>query len=162
MRVSRRPFTGRGMLRVAVVIAVGLGAASCLGGCASAGGSPTGTPTSTASITGDWRLVSGHDGTGKFDLTGVVVTLRVDGSKSGGSGPCNGYGESIDGSTTGTIRLTRGVSTDMACVPQERNVLEARYFAVLGGTMSASLENGDLVLASARGTLAYEPTKSAQ
>jgi heat shock protein HslJ len=112
------------------------------------------------SIEGNWRLVSGHDSAGSFDLTGLRVTLAIDGAKSGGQGPCNFYGSPFDSSTTGHIVIGQSVSTSMGCIPASRMTLDSRYFAVLMGTGStnnviASFKGAELVLTGGNGTLTY-------
>jgi heat shock protein HslJ len=120
----------------------------------------TGCSTGGQSIAGTWRLVSGHDSAGSFHLAGLRVTLTIDGTKSGGQGPCNDYGSPFDSSTTGHIAVGQSVSTSMGCIPESRLALDTRYFAVLMGTgptndIVASFKGTDLVLTGTKGTLEY-------
>jgi hypothetical protein len=141
-----------------VVIAIGF----VLTGCASesalgpAGGSPstlmpvvpTVAPTHSTdeSIEGNWRLTSGVDTTGTFDIDNTIVTLTVNGSDSGGRAPCNSYALHITGTTAGAITIKQGSHTEIACVDSERNALETRYFGALNHVSVAALKGQTLVL----------------
>lgn len=137
-----------GRAGAASAVAVALGAVIVLGltGCAPSG----------QSIAGKWELVSGHDSKGPFDLSGLHVTLIVKGAKSGGQGPCNFYGVGFDASTTGQRVLTSGSSTAMGCIPNSRLALDTRYYAVLEGSMTATIKHHDLILVGANGALEYK------
>jgi heat shock protein HslJ len=132
----------------ATVLCIGaLGAAIAL--------TTTGCSSTGQSISGTWELVKASDSSGTFDLSGLDVTLRIDGAKSGGQGPCNGYGVQFDGTTTGQRVVTPGASTAMGCIPSSRNALDQRFFAVLAGPMTAKIKHNELVLVGHEGTLAF-------
>jgi heat shock protein HslJ len=144
-----------GLLAFVLAIALG-GCAAAPGGGTSSGGSSSGGPTgggptgtssaSPQSILGSWQLVSGTDANGTFSPDGATVILRLDGAKSGGQGPCNAYGATETGSTTGPISIRLGIRTMMACAEAARNVVESRYFAALGKVSHAALADGKLTL----------------
>lgn len=149
---------------------VAVGIALALGGCAStsegtpvptppAPNTPTVAPTVTpGSILGGWRLSGGSDDQGAMSLGDAVVTLTVAGADSGGRAPCNSYGLHIAGSAAGPIRVSRELQTEMACADPDRNALETRYLAALGGTTAAELDGRDLVLTGTGVTLQFTPT----
>jgi heat shock protein HslJ len=143
-----------GLTAVALAIALG-GCASTAGagggnGGGSGGGSGSGgsaAPTPTPqSILGTWQLVSGTDANGAISPGDSTVILKLDGAHSSGQGPCNAYGASETGSTTGPISIHLGIRTMMACAEAVRNVTESRYFAALGDVSDASLAGGKLTL----------------
>jgi heat shock protein HslJ len=118
---------------------------TALAACASAGGSGH-SSSSSQGITGNWRLVSGADAKGAFTTGSAVVTFTLDGQSSGGRGPCNSFGATTTGATTGAISVVVGIHTDMACMDPELNATEARYFAALDKVTTAALERGTLTL----------------
>jgi heat shock protein HslJ len=139
-----------GLTAVALAIALAgcastAGAGSGTGGGSTGGGSAAPTPT-PQSILGTWQLVSGTDATGAISPGDSTVILRLDGAHSSGQGPCNAYGASETGSTTGPISIHLGIRTMMACAEAVRNVTESRYFAALGEVAHASLAGGKLTL----------------
>jgi heat shock protein HslJ len=139
MRVRIRTRT-----RTIAILAVAVGL--LLGGCAStpdAIGGPG--PAFHQPLTGTWTLTSGTDAQGTMGIQDTVVTLTLDGKKSHGTGPCNGYGVEVVGDT-GAVTITEGVHTEMACTQQYRNALETRYFAALAKVDHAAYVGKSLVL----------------
>jgi heat shock protein HslJ len=145
--------------------------AIALGGCAAASGGTGGggmsggggrsagssaTPSATPqSILGTWQLVGGSDANGALSPGGATIILKLDGAKSGGQGPCNAYGATETGSTTGPISIKLGIRTMMACSEAARNVIESRYFASLGKVSQASVASGKLTLSGGDVTLVF-------
>ncbi len=99
--------------------------------------------------------MSGSDSTGALAIDGAAVTLKIDGTHSGGQGPCNGYGADISAATAGPLTIKRGIATTMACEAAERNSLESRYFAALSGVKEARLKAGELTLTGTGVTLGF-------
>ena len=139
-----------------------LGAAAItvmLAGCASgrvSGG--TGGRSGTGSshdINGAWQLVSGSDETGTITPGNAMVTFTFNGQSSGGHGPCNSFGATATGTTTGPVSIRVGIHTEMACVESELNTTETRYFAALDKVTTADLRAGTLVLSGAGDTLNF-------
>jgi len=136
-----------GLAAVAIAIAVG-GCASAAGGGGGYGGSggSSASGATPQSILGTWQLVSGMNATGPISPDGSTITLKLDGAHSGGKGPCNSFGATETGSTTGKISIRVGIRTMMACADAARNVTESNYFAALGKVTQASLSNDKLTL----------------
>ena len=110
------------------------------------GGSGSGGAGSSKDITGNWQLVSGTDAKGAITPGSAVVTFKFNGQSSGGRGPCNSFGATAKGTTTGAISIVVGIHTEMACVDPELNATEARYFATLDKVTTAALDNSTLTL----------------
>jgi heat shock protein HslJ len=122
---------------------------------------PTNPPAAGDSITGNWKLIGATDAKGTFDLDASSITLRVDGSNSGGKAPCNNYGLRITGDTVGPITITRGVQTQMACQDPEQNALELRYLGAINRITTAGLKAENLVLTGAGVQLDFAPAAAA-
>ncbi len=119
---------------------------TALAACAGVGGSTSGGSGSSQDITGNWKLVSGTDAKGGFTPGTAAVTFKLNGHSSGGRGPCNSYGATTTGATTGTISIVVGIHTEMACMDPELNSTEARFFAALDKVTTAALDSGTLTL----------------
>jgi heat shock protein HslJ len=115
-----------------------------LASCAFPGGNGGGAQP--RSITGSWQLTAASDSKGDITTKPAVVTLNIDGAKSGGHGPCNSFGATTHGTTTGAISIVVGVHTEMACSDQELNAAEERYFDALGKVTKATITNDRLTL----------------
>jgi heat shock protein HslJ len=115
-------------------------------GSSGSGGSGAGGSGSSQDITGNWQLVSGTDAKGAITPGSAVVTFRFNGQSSGGRGPCNSFGATAKGTTTGAISIVVGIHTEMACVDPELNSTESRYFAALDRVTTAALDSGTLTL----------------
>jgi heat shock protein HslJ len=146
----------------AFVLAIALGgcAAASGGGGSSGGGLPGdgssgGSSSAPQSINGTWQLVGGSDANGAFSLGDATITLKLDGAKSGGQGPCNAYGATETGSTTGPISIRLGIRTMMACSEAARNVLESRFFGALSHVSHAGLAGGELTLSGGGVSLVF-------
>jgi len=107
------------------------------------GGSGSGT---SQDITGNWQLVRGTDSKGSITPGGATVTFTINGQSSGGHGPCNSFGATTKGATTGPIVIVVGIHTDIACIDPELNATEARYLGALNKVTTAALDNGTLTL----------------
>lgn len=134
-----------GLAAVAIAVAVG-GCASTSGGGYGGSGGPSPPAATPQSILGTWQLVGGTTANGSISPDGSTVTLKLDGAHSGGHGPCNSFGATETGSTTGKISIRVGIRTMMACAEAARNVTESNYFAALGKVTDASLASGNLTL----------------
>ena len=155
-----KPRLGRWVATLAITVVLGLA------GCANAhsGGGGSSAPSA---ISGNWVLASAADAQAQLNLTGSTVTLRIDGEKSGGQGPCNLYGSPMTGSATGPraavytgpIEIAHVRATQRACLADSLNVLEGRYFAVLGKITSASLIDHSLVLRGPNVELRFDKAK---
>ncbi|HEX4057861.1 MAG TPA: META domain-containing protein [Galbitalea sp.] len=139
----------------------GIGAPPASGGPTT---SPTSSPTSTSvpgeSITGQWVLVSGEDGSHAITPIAKTVTLLIAGASSGGNGGCNAFGAVASGTTTGPFTIRVGIHTDMACVGANRNITEQQYFEALGKVEAASLSNAELILTGPGATLTFQRSGS--
>jgi heat shock protein HslJ len=125
-----------------------------------AGGSTGGSGSrSSQDITGNWQLVGGTDAKGDITPGGAVVTFTFNGHSSGGHGPCNSFGATATGTTTGTIAIVVGIHTEIACVDPELNANESRYFAALDKVTTAALANGRLTLTGDGDTLTFTRAK---
>jgi heat shock protein HslJ len=110
------------------------------------GSSGSGGSGSSQDLTGNWQLVSGADAKGVITPGSAVVTFKFNGQSSGGRGPCNSFGATAKGTTTGAISIVVGIHTEMACVDPELNSTESRYFAALDKVTTAALDSGTLTL----------------
>ena len=149
----------------AIVIAALAGCATAAngggsGGGSGAGGSGAGGSGSSHDITGNWQLVSGTDAKGAITPGAATVTFAFNGASSGGHGPCNSFGATAQGTTTGTIHIVVGIHTDMACVDPDLNTTESRYFAALDAVTKASIDGGTLTLSGGDDSLVF--TRSAK
>lgn len=140
-----------------LVPACALAASVALGGLVLVGCATVGA--TSGSIDGTWKLVGGTDYDGLMHLHHMHVTLTVDGTDSGGDGPCNAYGANISSSRTGKVTIRRGVTTTMACAEQSRNTFEERYFRDLGNVDVAHLNAGDLWLVGSNASLQFARTR---
>jgi heat shock protein HslJ len=143
--VSRQGITKR---TVAVLAAALLLVA--LAGCARASHS-----SPARNIGGNWQLVSGTDATGGITPGQAIVTFKFDGANSSGRGPCNSFGATAKGSTTGSISIVVGIHTEMACVDAGLNATEGRYFAALDKVRKATLEKETLTLSGGGARLVF-------
>jgi heat shock protein HslJ len=152
--MSRRPARRIVALVVAIVLAV------VLAGCASPRTGDRGTGQ-TQSITGTWQLVRGSDKSGAILPGDATVTFTFNGQNSGGHGPCNSFGATAIGTTTGPVSLRLGIHTEMACVggDPDPNTTEARYFAALDKVKTAAMTNGKLVLTGGGDSLQFTRAK---
>ena len=130
------------------------GGGSGPGGSGAGGAGPGGSST-TSPISGAWQLVSGSDAKGTITPAAAIVTLTVDGAKSGGNGGCNAFGARVSAATTGPLTITVGIHTEMACAKPAANATEARYFAALGRITTASIAGGKLTLNGGGDTLRF-------
>ena len=154
--MQRRIVLGLTAVALAVALTGCAATAGAAGDGTGAGGAPAPTPTATAtSILGSWQLVSGTDSRGAISPDGSTVILKLDGAHSGGQGPCNSYGATETGSTTGPISIRVGIRTMMACAEAARNATESRYFAALGDISHASLTGGKLTLEGSEVSLVF-------
>jgi heat shock protein HslJ len=122
----------------------------------------TGCATATVSgggskqvVTGTWRLVRGTDYHGAISPGTANVTLRIDGTSSGGRGPCNAFGAVVSSATTGALTIRMGITTEMACAQGDVNTTEAHYFGALRAVTTASLAGGRLTLTGGGDTLVF-------
>jgi heat shock protein HslJ len=135
-----------GLAAVAIAVAVGGCASATGGGGYGSSGTPSPSAATAQSILGTWQLASGTTANGSISPDGSTVTLKLDGAHSGGQGPCNSFGATETGSTTGKISIRVGIRTMMACAEAARNVTESNYFAALGKVTDASIASGNLTL----------------
>jgi heat shock protein HslJ len=127
-----------------------------LTGCATAvSGGGSGAGGSKQVITGTWQLVRGTDSHGAISPGTTDVTLRIDGSSSGGHGPCNAFGATVSSATTGALTVKMGITTEIACVPADVNTTEARYFGNLRAVTTASRAGRQLTLSGGGDTLVF-------
>ena len=154
---------GRRIASLAILVAV------TLAGCASTGAGGGSSPAPPR-VSGNWILLSATDARGAMNLSGSTITLQIDGAKSGGRGPCNGYGFRISGTTAGSrpgiyvgaITIGNLAATEMACLKDPLNRLETRYFAALTEISSASMNDRTLVLAGNGVELDFRPVRENQ
>jgi heat shock protein HslJ len=132
---------------------------SSSGGASGSGSSGSGGSGSPQDITGNWQLVSGTDAKGNMTPGGATVTFTFNGQSSGGHGPCNSFGATATGTTTGTIAIVVGIHTEMACLDPELNATENRYFAALDKVTSASLDSDTLTLTGDGDSLVFSRAK---
>jgi heat shock protein HslJ len=144
-----------------VLIVTALAACASAGASGGSGGGARsgGTPGSAQDITGSWQLVSGTDAKGAITAGDATVTFTFNGRSSGGHGPCNSFGATSTGTTTGPITIVVGIHTEIACVDPELNATEPRYFAALDKVTTASLDNGTLTLTGNGDTLTFTRAK---
>jgi heat shock protein HslJ len=145
----RTPRRGLTLLGVAILIAA-------LAGCSSPRTGDGGT-SQTQSITGTWQLVDGSDGSGTILPGDATVTFIFNGQNSGGHGPCNSFGATATGTTTGPVTITLGIHTEIACVggDPDPNTTEARYFAALDKVTTAAMINRKLILTGGGDSLQF-------
>jgi heat shock protein HslJ len=147
--------------RGAVSVAAATGLLLCavaLSGCA--GIRANGGPQPAPSISGQWVLVSGKDGSAAITPASTNVTLLIKGASSGGNGGCNAFGARASGSTTGPLTITLGIHTNMACVGDDRNITEQQYFDALGKVTTAALSGSKLTLTGPAVTLTFDRSGS--
>ncbi|MDQ1546359.1 MAG: hypothetical protein QOH69_1263 [Actinomycetota bacterium] len=146
-----------GAMLGSVLIVTALAACASAGGGSGHGGSGPDGPGSGSpeDITGNWKLVGGTDAKGDITSGSAVVTFTFNGQSSGGHGPCNSFGATATGTTTGTIAIVVGIHTEIACVDPELNANESRYFAALDKVTTAALDNGRLTLTGDGDTLTF-------
>jgi heat shock protein HslJ len=152
-RVFPRLLALLGMALLAVVLA------GCAGARAGDSGNGQGGTSQPQTITGTWQLVRGSDTSGTFLPGGAVVTFTFDGKTSGGHGPCNSFGATTAATTTGPVSITMGIHTDMACVDDDLNNAESRYFDALGKVSSAAIADGMLTLSGDGDSLQFTRAK---
>ena len=133
----------------------GSGSSGPSSGGPSSGGSSSG---SSQDITGNWQLVRGTDSKGSITPGGATVTFTINGQSSGGRGPCNSFGATVQGATTGPIIIVVGIHTEMACVDPELNATEAHYFGALDKVTTAALDGGILTLTGNGDSLVFTRT----
>ena len=115
----------------------------------------------SATFDGEWRLQAGtHQGQPVPIVLGSQPTLRVDGTKVGGSAACNSYGGKlqIDGTK---IRITELIQTEMACLDDRLMASEAAYLAALSAVSGSSRTANTLVLSGPQVELRYDLVKPA-
>jgi heat shock protein HslJ len=143
-----------GSVLIVAALAACAGVAGSGGGSGS-GGSGFGGSGSAQDITGNWQLTGGTDAKGAITPGSAVVTFKFNGQSSGGRGPCNSFGATSTGTTTGSITIVVGIHTEIACLDPELNSTESRYFAALDKVGTAALESGTLTLTGNGDTLVF-------
>ncbi|MGV8884684.1 MAG: META domain-containing protein [Microbacteriaceae bacterium] len=136
--------------------AISLVALAAITGCAPQQATPPAesapSADSTSALSGEWRLTSGADATGSFELADSVVTLTLLGQTTGGKTPCNVFGatvtvpEATSSTGTGAIDITPTFQTKAACADQKLMELEPRYLAALDAVTEAATSADSLVL----------------
>ncbi|GAB2449845.1 heat shock protein HslJ [Conyzicola lurida] len=122
--------------RFALVAVIAL----ALAGCASSPEVTTpGFPVAD-DLDGSWRLTSGTDTTGAFDLGDTEITLELDDRTASGNAGCNSYTGEFGVTVDGGISFGPFASTKMACSPDSVMDLESRYLAGLEAVDTATLE----------------------
>lgn len=150
MRSAKRP--GYRAAALACAFAAMLALAGCARGVAGSDPAPTDTPTS---ISGSWQFESGTDSVGRIAMGNATATFRFDGDRSGGRGPCNSFGATASGATTGAITIVVGIHTDMACLDPMLNTSESRYLAALDAVTRATVHGGALTLSGGGAVLTF-------
>jgi heat shock protein HslJ len=116
--------------------------------------------TNVTDISGEWQLTKASDADGSMSVSGVAVTLAVNGTEVAGQGPCNRYTGTVtvegDTVTFGPIAQTR-----MSC-GGDRDALDTRYAAALSAVTGSRLGGDILTLSGTDVSLRYTllPKKS--
>jgi heat shock protein HslJ len=106
------------------------------------------------SIDGEWQLQAGtNQGQAVPIVAGSRITLKVDGTKAGGSAACNTYGGTIQVSGS-SVAISALSMTEMAC---QENLMasEAAYLAALPRVTTVALTGNSLVLSGPEVELRY-------
>ena len=106
------------------------------------------------SIDGEWQLQAGTNQEQVVPIVaGSRITLKVDGTKAGGSAACNTYGGTIqvNGSSVAISALSM---TEMAC-QEDLMASEAAYLAALPRVTTVALAGDSLVLSGPELELRY-------
>ena len=106
--------------------------------------------------TGTWAPVSGTDATGTITRGTAPVTFTFKGTSSGGRGPCNSFGATATGTTTGSIHIEVGIHTNMAGLGPQVNSTESRYFAALDAVTTAAPKGESLSLTEQGASLVFQ------
>jgi heat shock protein HslJ len=132
--------SGAALARTVGIVLVAMLSAACGPEPASSGPStdpPTATVPNLAGST--WRLVAID---GAVPAPGPDVTLRFEGDRVSGQGPCNGFGAALAiDAQPGRIAFGDLVSTKRACVDQARGALENSWFEALRLVTTAAFED---------------------
>jgi heat shock protein HslJ len=97
-------------------------------------------------LDGSWRLTSGTDTTGAFDLGDSEITLDLDDRAASGNAGCNTYTGEFGVTVDGGVSFGPLASTKMACSPDSVMDLESRYLAALEAADTATLDVDGLTL----------------
>ncbi len=100
-----------------------------------------------------WNLIAYNNGTGGFQSTVIDVAVTAafaeDGTLSGSSG-CNNYSASWE-TDNGSIEISTGVSTMMACADEQVMTQETRYLELLALADTYRVDAGTLEMFDADG-----------
>ena len=106
------------------------------------------------SIDGEWQLEAGtNQGQAVPIVAGSRITLKVDGTKAGGSAACNIYGGTIQ-VNGGSVSISALSMTEMAC-QEDLMASEAAYLAALPRVTTVALSGNSLVLSGPQVELRY-------
>ena len=109
-------------------------------------------------VTGKWTLVSGTDGGGVVDATGVNVTMELT-STTLSVKVCNSGGGdySLNGST---FSVGQFASTMMYCSnPVGIMDIETRLFSIIEKSTTLTIDGENLVMTGLQTQLLFEPTR---
>lgn len=138
-------------LKLSAALALMLGAALALAGCASPGAGPN--------ADGDWVLVSGQTADGEIEIVdGHAPQITIDGYAITGTGGCNQIGfaepdEELDDWPT------EFVSTMMACDPPQIMEQEAQFLQALEDLEDVAVEDDQLVISGSASELRFDPAE---
>ena len=100
----------------------------------------------TTTLDGEWLLQAGtNQGVAIPIVGGSTVTLKVDGTRAGGSAACNSYGGKIEVSGS-SIAIGELIQTEMACLDNRLMALESAYLAALPRVTTAARKGNGLLL----------------
>jgi heat shock protein HslJ len=127
-------------------------------GCAT----PASVSVSDPRLEGTWHLASASDKGVGIPLASNSITLNIgDAKHTGGESPCSSYSATVTGGV-GVVyiraRLNSGPRDD--CATPQLNSIEKNYLDALTSTRYARVDEGSLVLSSARSYLVF--VKAAQ
>jgi len=141
--------------RPLIATAVALVALACTG-CAGSSNDAVGEPEI---LRGDWVLVQASDAAGEISLGDARVTLGFH-EATGGVAACNSYSATVEGGP-GEISVTDVVQTEMACVPVDNMLVEARYLSAFARSTEAEYLGSGLILTGNHIELKFEPDTGA-